>query len=73
MAVAPEAQILPLPIRFRRIHGDKERGQRARQGRGDGQQRRAAVVREPRPPASELPGHEGRIVHERRRVRVPAQ
>eukprot|EP00965_Chrysotila_dentata_P170946 5642241-Pleurochrysis_carterae.AAC.1 len=54
MAVAPEAQISPLPIRLRRIHGDKERGhmasriaQRGRQGRGDGQQRRAAVVREP--------------------------
>eukprot|EP00965_Chrysotila_dentata_P006663 217664-Pleurochrysis_carterae.AAC.1 len=61
MAVAPEAQILPLPILLRRIHGDKERGhlariaQRGRQGRGDGQQRCAAVVREPRPPASELP------------------
>eukprot|EP00965_Chrysotila_dentata_P027709 921261-Pleurochrysis_carterae.AAC.1 len=80
MAVASEAQIPPLPIRLRRIHGYKERGhmariaQRGRQGRGGGQQRRAAVVQEPRLPASELPGHvEGRKVHERRRVRVPAQ
>eukprot|EP00965_Chrysotila_dentata_P255253 6212156-Pleurochrysis_carterae.AAC.3 len=64
---------------FCSAHRDKQRRQvaqtahRAGKWIGNGQQQRAAVVREPCLPASELPPHERREAHECHRVWVLAQ